>query len=672
MKEQENDPSGKKVDGSASGLDWSLISKNAPSEDTTEDPINYGPEGEGQFTYRKYPPYDDAETPDFSEPIELLPKKVEVRNFQKKPSGFWKTFLNLFEISAEDFQKLIKNHPNFQSRNMFVVFLIGVFLTPVTLIGSLFGWIRSYMRFIYPMGAPPQMRNFTPIMRIAMIIGAIVAWAITGVSLYLILSLFVEAQQMRFMIVLYLIVNTLLSLIAFAFFKRWWRGMVWYLAEARKFGSARFATTDELQAVQPETGFYIGGGYRFNDKGHICTVAGTRGGKGVNLIVPNLLGLGGYNGSWVVIDPKGENAAITARYQRESGKKVVMLNPWQLLHERLGDEDYYNPLDILVDKTSLHLIDDVQMIAEMIVPINYEEKDPFFSDSARSIIAGLLLYLVIKEDKARRTLATLWNWTRLAGDDWQNFLVEMRDCQDELYGATIRNAGNEIVKHSESSETFGSIMSHVLNSTDFIKSPALQKSMQTGFDPYTLADGNTTVYIIIPADKLQSHYRWLRLTVTSLMRGVVRKPKERVAFMLDEFAALGYLPEIETALSTYAGFNITVWPILQSMIQLKKNYGQNWESFIANTAVRHYFSINDNFSAEYISKAIGSTSHFSTKKDDIETTARPLVTPDELRRHSGENIFAFIGSMHPTHFKKLPYYKMQELAGRFDKNPYIK
>ncbi len=51
----------------------------------------------------------------------------------------------------------------------------------------------------------------------------------------------------------------------------------------------------------------------WNDDRHMMTIAGNRAGKGVSLIIPNLLF---YEGSAVVIDPKGENARITARRRR--------------------------------------------------------------------------------------------------------------------------------------------------------------------------------------------------------------------------------------------------------------------------------------------------------------------------------------------------------------------
>ena len=59
----------------------------------------------------------------------------------------------------------------------------------------------------------------------------------------------------------------------------------------------------------------------WKDDRHVMTIAGSRAGKGVSLIVPNLLL---YEGSALVIDPKGENARITAgrrgRAQRMAGR----------------------------------------------------------------------------------------------------------------------------------------------------------------------------------------------------------------------------------------------------------------------------------------------------------------------------------------------------------------
>lgn len=590
---------------------------------------------------------------------------------------------HLFDVTPEELQLLFERRPNPENRTRVILWIATVILTPITLIGSLFGYVRAYNRFMRPKDEYPEFYPMRPIVRIAMLLGAVLIWAALFACMFVIVE-FVPVDWLRDGTIWYYIgINLLFGLFVFLIFRRWRIGMHNALVEGNKFGSARFARPDELAPYLPMKGFYIGGGYSFQDKGHILTVAGTRGGKGTNLIIPNLLGASDYQGSWVVIDPKGENAAITARYQRERGQSVVVLNPWGLLADSLGEAHSYNPLDILADDTNINLVDDAQMIAEMIVPIDRNDHNKFFTDNARAIIAGLLLHMVTFEDKPiERSLKTLWEWVRLPENDWIELLADMNVNDHELFGNVVKQAANETAKLMKAGDkTWGNIISSVLQCTDFLKSPALQKSMESGFDPKTLSDGKTTLYVIIPADKLQSHARWLRLVVTTTMRAVVRKPNKRVAFLLDEFAALGYLPEIETALSTYAGFEITVWTILQSLIQLKAHYKDNWETFVGNSTIRQFFSVNDNFTAEYASTAIGETSHVVSERNRFglgksESNKRPLVTPDELRRVSGKNIFAFIADNAVTYYPKLPYYEMQRLSdngkARFDENPYFK
>ena len=87
---------------------------------------------------------------------------------------------------------------------------------------------------------------------------------------------------------------------------------------------ARWLAADEMasDAWHAKGGLLLG--YRsgrtvgWSDDRHILTIAGSRAGKGVSLIIPNLIF---YEGSAVVIDPKGENAARTAG-RRGAGTKA--------------------------------------------------------------------------------------------------------------------------------------------------------------------------------------------------------------------------------------------------------------------------------------------------------------------------------------------------------------
>src|ERR1700742_1897145 len=63
----------------------------------------------------------------------------------------------------------------------------------------------------------------------------------------------------------------------------------------------------------------------YADNRHLCTFGATRSGKGATVIVQALLQV---PHSVVVIDPKGQNAAITARRRRGVGQDVYVLNPF--------------------------------------------------------------------------------------------------------------------------------------------------------------------------------------------------------------------------------------------------------------------------------------------------------------------------------------------------------
>jgi type IV secretion system protein VirD4 len=84
----------------------------------------------------------------------------------------------------------------------------------------------------------------------------------------------------------------------------------------------------------------------WKDDRHLLTIAGSRAGKGVSLIIPNLIF---YEGSAVVVDPKGENAARTARQRGKGplaggtglGQDVYVLDPFG---ESGLPSDAFNPL----------------------------------------------------------------------------------------------------------------------------------------------------------------------------------------------------------------------------------------------------------------------------------------------------------------------------------------
>ena len=91
-------------------------------------------------------------------------------------------------------------------------------------------------------------------------------------------------------------------------------------------GSARGRTS--ISAATPDHAGQRGQELTYSGERHLLLFGPNGSGKGTRLLIPNLLRLRGK--SLVVIDPKGELAAVTADY-RSQVSDVVILNPFGLL-----------------------------------------------------------------------------------------------------------------------------------------------------------------------------------------------------------------------------------------------------------------------------------------------------------------------------------------------------
>ena len=339
-------------------------------------------------------------------------------------------------------------------------------------------------------------------------------------------------------------------------------------------------------------------------KRHFMTIAPTRSGKGVSVIIPNLLR---YRASCIVIDPKGENAWITAKYRRENlGHKTIILDPWGEVNRRYGDLigekeaiATFNPLSVL-DPASDHFADDVAYIADALI-IN-EGKDPHWDNSARELVAGLISYCV----ESFGTEASLPMVRLLLSkpiSEISGIAVDAQKFGPESVSA--RKLGRFVVESKE----IGSIVSTALTQTAFLDSAKLAQNLSSSsFSFDDLINGLATIYLVLPVDKLYTYGRWFRLMVSLGIRTVARNTKKLhgpVLFMLDEFGTIGKLSAVAQAFGLMAGLQLCLWAFVQDLNQLKRDYPDDWETFIANCEVITAFDVMDQFTAKYISEMLG-------------------------------------------------------------------
>lgn len=446
-------------------------------------------------------------------------------------------------------------------------------------------------------------------------------------------------------------------------------------------GTAQWGKARTLRSA--EKGFILGrwksnGFLRYPGDGHLMTVAATRSGKGVGTIIPNLLD---HPGSLVCTDPKAENWFVTSAYRKKirKGHKVIPLDPFGLTGEPSGG---YNPMDTvdLEDPSATEVA--MSMAENMIGKADGDEA--FWINEAKAILTMLILYAKSSADPKHHTLGFVRRLASLELPDFQQTCRNIRDKKKHIPG--LPEAATRVLQ-KEPKELSG-VMSTLQSRTHVFSSPRLQAAIGgTTFSKEDLLGDNASIYIIVPREMLVAYSAWIRTTLTSIYGLITRdahkrttKPKHRILFMLDEFANLGQIREMEDAVSLGAGFGISFWFILQDFNQLKKHYDKSWNTFIANSDVIQVFGIQDAESCDQIKKLMGETTvwdrKLSKEKDrsvhqSYDEETRPLLTADEIRRLHPDRQIIFVRPHLPVVAKKIKFYQDPAFKHLASPNPYV-
>jgi type IV secretion system protein VirD4 len=475
-------------------------------------------------------------------------------------------------------------------------------------------------------------------------------------------------------------------------------------------GSAQWADLDHLikNGIVGTDGFILGSfvprnglnAYPLQYKGvrHLLTVAPTRSGKGVSSIIPNLLT---YPGSVFVIDPKGENALITAN-RRGNGtdtipgmkQDVVLLDPWDVAATKLGIKPAaFNPLD-WIKADDPDAAENAFLLADALVMSEAKDEGRFWDEEAKALLMGIILYVATAEDeKETRTLGRIRDLLTQDDEAFKAILTKMFNHPHPIVRST---AARQAAKDEK---LFSSVLASAQSHTHFLDSGRIRKSLsRSDFSFGDLKTKPTSIYLILPADRLRTFDRWLRLliqqAITVNARNIDQKPERPILFLLDEMPTLGRLPAIEQAYSLMAGFGMQLWGIVQDLSQLAQVYGPNgWQTFISNSGVIQYFGSRDKMTAEYFSslcgvttvavhnfslsigRAIGTTSgsgpggasssHSDTsnwsKTGAVNEGQRQLAYPDELMVMKAHQQIVFVENLDPISAHKVLWYKDAKL-----------
>ena len=408
---------------------------------------------------------------------------------------------------------------------------------------------------------------------------------------------------------------------------------------------------------------------------HTLIVARTRTGKGTRVIIPTLLR---YGGSALVIDPKGENAAITATVRKNQlGQSIHILNPWNELAATYQDRGFtpatYNPLDIL-DRDDPNVVAIAQTLAGAICPAPANAKDRFWQGSAANVLTAVFLWLTDRKDE-QKTLARAREIVSLTRKDFtMKYLTQM--AASEAFSGAIREMAAPMIDLAD--ETYSGVMSNLSESTKFLSDPQIKAATaKLSFSMEDLATGKSTVYVVIPTERMDTQKTWLRIIIAAGMH-IFKNPRaklksgHRCLFLIDEFAALGRLDDLPRDIATMSGFGVDFALIVQGLDQLKDHYAEARGTILSNCAYKWFCKVNDLDSAKYLSETLGkwtigtmSMSSTSSRQGRSSTfsqseTARSLLNPDEVLNLGRDVAIGIQPNGHPHYLRPVDYWQLEE------------
>jgi type IV secretion system protein VirD4 len=436
-----------------------------------------------------------------------------------------------------------------------------------------------------------------------------------------------------------------------------------------------------------------------NTQRHLLTVAPTRSGKLLTSSMPRCLE---HPGSLVALDVKdGELSLIAARYRRDYlGHKVVIIDPWDEACSHVGmSPARINVLDWL-DPENDDFVEDAMLIAGSIIR-DSGGKDPFWSDEARALIMGLIQYVaatplvLLPTEKKTRDLAQVRRLLNLSGYEFKAMVGGKFEKDDddnvELIHPGMAQSSNEHVRSAaarilnKAGKELSGVISTAQQNTHFLDSPKIQRSLaKSDFSFDELEQGKIDIFIVLPAGRLYTYSRYLRMLISIAITAVTRfktKPNPPVYFLIEEAAALGRLKAIETAYGLMAGYGMQLHMIVQDFNQLADLYEKRWQTFIANSGVIQIFGTNDLMTAEYTSRLCGTTTIESLSEASAQKRAelfsdpgylsredslisRKLITPDEVTTMHPAAQILILAHAHPVACFKTVYF----LDQRYRKN----
>lgn len=372
----------------------------------------------------------------------------------------------------------------------------------------------------------------------------------------------------------------------------------------------------------------------------------------------------------ICTDPKSELFMYSASYLKKIGYDVHVLD---FIHLKHGDA--LNPLDFITEDKELMEIAD-GYVRSSSIKVDVKTGDPIWDDGETLLLAALIGFVKQVYPLELQTFNTVANI--LSSENIRNHeLAEKFFEKNNVTGTTLSLYKKFLML--EDKLRSGVLGGLAIKLTPFSIAGIQYLTGKSTFDIRKIGakkDKPMAVFICIPDEDMT--FAPIINTIVSMMFNQMYKTARiygnrlhtPVYVLLDEMANIGRISGLKEKLSTMRGRRIYPMMIWQSLPQMKDRYKESWEEILSMCDTQIYLGVNDQTTAEYLSKSLGNTTikvqsrsrskkegHFfdGSESESFSHQKRELLTPDECRRFDRDKLILVQGGRHPAILKKVQY-----------------
>ena len=371
---------------------------------------------------------------------------------------------------------------------------------------------------------------------------------------------------------------------------------------------------------------------------HSLIMGASGSGKTQAFMFPLIKILGRAGESMIVTDPKGELYEACGSLLKEKGYKIILIN-FRDPREGAAWNPFSYPYRIYKEGNSDKANELLQDLASNILIDPNNKAEPFWEQTASNFFTGLSLGLVGDATEAEININSI-NMMAETGEDRigaSTYIKEYFKSKGELSPAYIAAASCI----NAPNETRGGIMSTFRTKTRIFSSQVALSEMlsYSDFDIRDVGKEKTAVFLKIHDEKTTYHALatiFVKQAYEALIAVAQTCPNlklpYRTNFILDEFANMPALKDVETMITASRSRNIRFSFVIQNFSQLNKVYGKDVAETIKGNCGNFVYIMSTELAAlEEISKLLGDQKPAKAEKDKPAPPIRPLFTVSDLQ-----------------------------------------